>query len=233
MNSITLGRAWQRGTAAAVLLLALTGCPGPETNAVKLPTSTVVSHELKGNDQAEERPPKPKPAAVLTPAPIPYEIQSIPLKPPLSGNLDVPITRKWDYIVIHHSDAESGSASAIDSWHKQRGWMGIGYHFVIGNGRGSGDGLVEVTFRWEQQLHGAHAGSETYNQHGIGICLIGNLEKDHPTDKQIASLVALVNYLQARCKIPSDHILLHRHVRSTDCPGEYFPFYQFVSLLEH
>jgi len=109
----------------------------------------------------------------------------------------------------------------------------VGYHFVIGNGHGSADGAIEVTFRWERQMQGAHAGVEEFNQHGIGICLVGDFEHGHPTEKQIASLVALVNYLQARCRIPTSRVLLHRHIKNTRCPGRNFPFYRFISLLDH
>ena len=37
-------------------------------------------------------------------------------------------------IVIHCSDSSYGTVDIIDHWHKMRGWSGIGYHYVIGNG---------------------------------------------------------------------------------------------------
>ena len=71
---------------------------------------------------------------------------------------DVTIRRTWKYIVIHHSATDSGSAASFDRSHRKRGWDGLGYHFVIGNGRGTGDGVVEVGYRWTRQVTGAHAG---------------------------------------------------------------------------
>jgi N-acetyl-anhydromuramyl-L-alanine amidase AmpD len=163
-----------------------------------------------------------------------YSVTQVPDHPDAVGRLKVPLGRRWNYVVIHHSSTRSGSEASFDRYHRNKlGWRGVGYHFVIGNGHGSPDGKVEVTFRWEKQLHGAHAGVDLYNQHGIGICLVGDYETSYPTRKQITSLAALVNYLQKRCSIPTASILLHRHVRNTKCPGANFPFYEFISLLEH
>ena len=72
--------------------------------------------------------------------------------------------RDWNYIVLHHTASDSGSLDSIHQEHLKRkdkegnSWLGIGYHFVIGNGNGMADGEIEPTFRWRQQLQGAHAG---------------------------------------------------------------------------
>ncbi len=144
-----------------------------------------------------------------------------------------PITREWKYIVIHHSASASGSADAFDYFHRvKRGWEGgLGYHFVIGNGHGSGDGQVEVGHRWLYQSHGAHAGQMEYNQHGIGICLVGNFDEDCPSTRQVRNLVALIRELQQLCDIPSENVILHRHIRDTECPGRNFPYYEVLAQL--
>jgi hypothetical protein len=158
--------------------------------------------------------------------------------PRVAGKLDVPVRRKWKYIIIHHSQTAQGSEAIFDRYHKEeRRWKGVGYDFVIGNGKGSPDGLVEVTFRWEQQMTGAHAASKgnVYNRDGIGICLVGDLEKSYPTARQMEALVGLVNYLQNRCRIPTTNIMGHKHVpgASTKCPGRNFPWYEFYALIDH
>src|SRR6185369_5851266 len=86
-------------------------------------------------------------------------------------------SRAWRFVVLHHTATETGDVETIDENHRARTdssgrpWLGIGYHFVIGNGQGMADGLVEPTFRWNDQLHGAHAGDQIHNEYGIGICL--------------------------------------------------------------
>ena len=141
--------------------------------------------------------------------------------------------RRWKYIVIHHSASYKGSASSIDKYHRDiKGWEnGLGYDFVIGNGRGSRDGQIEVGGRWNKQIKGAHAGDDEYNEYGVGICLIGNFEKNRPTRSQISSLVYLIKYLQKRCNIPKRKIIMHRDIKDTVCPGRHFPHYKLMARL--
>ncbi len=141
--------------------------------------------------------------------------------------------RHWKYIIIHHSGSYKGSASSMDRYHREeRGWKhGLGYHFVIGNGKGSRNGLIEVGGRWNEQMKGAHAGSDEYNQYGVGICLVGNFETNRPTRAQISALVDLIKYLQECCNIPRRKILMHKRLKITDCPGKYFPYSEVMSRL--
>ncbi len=131
--------------------------------------------------------------------------------------------RAWQYIVIHHSATDSGSAASFDQAHKAKGWDGLGYDFVIGNGRGTADGAVEVGYRWRQQLRGAHAGDETMNKHGIGICLVGDFSRSRPTAAQMRSLTRLCNFLADYCGIAPENLRLHGDVKQTECPGRNFP----------
>ncbi len=137
--------------------------------------------------------------------------------------------RDWDYIVIHHTASSGGSVDSIHQSHLKKkdaagnNWLGIGYHFVIGNGSGMRDGEIQPTFRWNEQLHGAHAGNNDYNQHGIGVCLVGNFEKEPPTASQISAVKRLVGTLKAEYDITSERIVGHRDVKETACPGRYFP----------
>src|SRR5206468_7992138 len=98
--------------------------------------------------------------------------------------------RPWKWIIIHHSATPAGSLAVIDREHKEKGWDGCGYHFVIGNGTNSGDGQVEPSARWPIQKWGAHAKTpdNKFNDYGIGICLVGNFDIDRPTAAQIQSL---------------------------------------------
>src|SRR5262245_20642940 len=57
--------------------------------------------------------------------------------------------RDWKYVVVHHTATESGSVESIHESHLKNKdkngnpWLGIGYHFVIGNGAGMPDGMIE------------------------------------------------------------------------------------------
>ncbi len=161
-------------------------------------------------------------------------------KPSYSGNIPsawIPPARleipgRWQAIVIHHSAEDFGDARSYNLAHKERGWDGLGYDFVIDNGNnkdGKPDGCVEVGYRWRQQLVGAHCRARPddnnyWNKHSIGICLVGNFQKHPPTEAQWRSLVKLIHFLQRRYHIPTSKIVGHRDIKPTACPGKYFSF---------
>ncbi len=146
------------------------------------------------------------------------------------------LSNRWQWIVIHHSATLSGNASIFDAYHLREKDMehGLGYHFVIGNGSGSEDGLVEIGRRWREQLDGGHtagkdpASGKPWNQIAIGICLVGDFEHFMPTAKQIASLKALLCDLMAALPIDEQHVKGHNEFRNTDCPGRYLPVADIV-----
>jgi N-acetyl-anhydromuramyl-L-alanine amidase AmpD len=132
---------------------------------------------------------------------------------------------RWKCIVIHHSATEFGGARRFDKGHKDKGWDDLGYHFVIGNGSDTRDGLVEVGPRWKEQRHGAHCRSpeDYYNEHGIGICLVGNFDEEKPTAAQTQALAKLVRFLSKRYAIPPNKVFTHGGVtHQTNCPGKHF-----------
>jgi N-acetyl-anhydromuramyl-L-alanine amidase AmpD len=148
----------------------------------------------------------------------------------------VAIEKKWKAIVIHHSATETGNAAMFDKEHEERGWEGVGYDFVIGNGTDSRDGQVEVTFRWRQQKTGAHCKTPNNwaNEEAVGICLVGDFSKRQPTRRQMRSLEELVEFLQKRYGIRKSRVYGHKHTpgaRPTDCPGRYFPMGRLKSAL--
>lgn len=118
-------------------------------------------------------------------------------------------------IIVHHTAGAAGidpDAKTIDGWHKKNGWSGIGYHFVIRK-----SGTIEKGRAEDEQ--GAHA--EGANKDSIGIHVGGNFDLEQPTPQQVASLVKLLQQLCKKYNIPIDrkHILGHREVGSTACPG--------------
>lgn len=128
--------------------------------------------------------------------------------------------RAWRVIVLHHSAGAVGGAARFDEWHKAKGWDGVGYDFVIGNGTDTGDGALETTFRWREQRDGAHA--KGWNDLAIGICLVGNFEETDPTPKQRETLVRLLRWLMRRFSIPKERVVGHGAVGTTACPGRRF-----------
>ena len=155
---------------------------------------------------------------------VPHAAPIIPVIPPLYPS------KKWRYIIIHHSASDEGNSLYFDKYHHDKGWKGIGYHFVINNGtRGKHDGQIEVSPRWINQEDGSHCNASGMNKIAIGICLVGNFNSEEPSEKQLEALVYLVNILRRYYKIPFSRILGHGRVygANTDCPGEKFPWKEF------
>jgi len=146
----------------------------------------------------------------------------------LAATSHIKINRsKWKYIVAHHSATAQGSAKSFDQEDRRHGMKnGLAYHFVIGNGNGTGDGVIEVGSRWTRQLHGGHVSKWEYNNHGLGICLVGNFEKTHPTPKQLDSFHQLVTYLGGTLLNNKYKFFVHKEINATLCPGRNFPTQQ-------
>ena len=115
--------------------------------------------------------------------------------------------KETNRIILHHTMSGDVSRDVIDEWHKENGWSGIGYHFVI---RYNGD--IEIGRQIDEM--GAHA--KHRNDDSIGIAIVGDFSKNDPTDEQYDSLKKLVNELKTEYKIS----LVEPHHRM--CPGHRF-----------
>ena len=125
---------------------------------------------------------------------------------------------KTNYIVIHcayTTKTQDIGVHEIDRWHRDRGWWGIGYHFVIRR-----DGSIETGRPME--VIGAHV--KGYNDESIGICLVGGRaggkearDQDNFTFQQG---VALHELLQVICQeYPNAKVVGHRDLDSSKtCP---------------
>ncbi len=140
--------------------------------------------------------------------------------------------RRWRYIIIHHSGTPVGNAAIFDRSHRSRRMEnGLAYHFVIGNGKGAGDGEIEVGGRWSKQLQGGHVRSRRMNEISIGIGLVGNFERTYPTRRQTESLLLLVRYLVNKYNISKKRVVGHGDIQRTDCPGKNFSIATFRKKL--
>jgi LysM repeat protein len=53
-------------------------------------------------------------------------------------------SEKWKYIIVHHSATDEGNSENFNIAHMRRGWLGVGYHFIIDNGTsGKADGQTD------------------------------------------------------------------------------------------
>jgi hypothetical protein len=139
---------------------------------------------------------------------------------------------RWKYIIVHNSGTRQGNARIFDYYHRHVRKMpnGLAYHFVIGNGTSSGNGQIEIGNRWTRQLNGGHVHSDYLNYISVGICLVGDFNRDLPTKAEYEALDELVRYLRRRVgKVDGKYSIVRGHKeinpRPTDCPGNRFPLY--------
>lgn len=133
---------------------------------------------------------------------------------------------RWLTITVHHSGTLQGGASAFNRDHLRRHMGGLFYHFVIGNGTQSRDGQIEVGWRWRRHV-------KANRPFDIQICLVGNFNRQQVSEAQFASLVALIQTLQADYGIPTQNIRRHEDIpgKHTACPGSRFPFSRLINEL--
>lgn len=145
---------------------------------------------------------------------------------------DAPVApERWVTILIHDGEEPnevaqfaglgSGSAAGVDR---------SGYHFVIGNGRGIPDGRIEIGALWERQLPGRFSigtRAELPASGAIGIRVVGDGDHHAFTDKQMRSLVWLVQSLQAQYGIPAERVVVESGTAGGARIGRLFPLAWF------
>ena len=124
--------------------------------------------------------------------------------------------RTINAIIVHCSDSPWGDFDAIDSWHKEKGWSGCGYHALILNGWAknsreydpSSNGLIVPGRPLERT--GAHCYG--HNKDSLGICLIG---VDEFTPEQYYSLRQMIDTWRQLYLVSDGMIRGHRDFQQT------------------
>lgn len=127
------------------------------------------------------------------------------------------------YITVHHDGmdpffdtdqrATAARIEAIRRAHRRRGWGDIGYHYVV-------DRAGRVWEGRSLRYQGAHVKNKNYAN--IGIVVLGNFDKQQPTQAQLASVRQLVGSLMDRFHVPTSRVYTHQELAPTACPGRYF-----------
>ena len=127
--------------------------------------------------------------------------------------------QETSYIVIHCSQtrpSQNIGAKDIDRWHRERGWLKIGYGTVIKR-----DGTIEQG-REDDEVQAAVKG---YNHTSFNLCLVGGakeedwkIEDDNFTGEQFESLKKELTRLVQ--KYPDARIVGHRDLDDKKfCPS--------------
>lgn len=101
----------------------------------------------------------------------------------------------------------------IRQWHKEQGWLDVGYHFVIRR-----DGTVEEGRPVD--VVGSHV--KDWNSRSVGVCLVGGIDDKGKfvanfTEAQMHELRGLLQALLA--KYPTAKLMAHHLVAPKACPS--------------
>lgn len=121
--------------------------------------------------------------------------------------------REINLIVIHHS-GDCDTLEKIRDLHvNKNGWDDIGYHFLIGREGQMFNGRKIETI-------GSHAIG--HNSSSIGICLLGNFDKEMPQESQLSALNQIITSLMQDFHLKTDCIKFHRDFEGVgkSCPGK-------------
>ena len=135
--------------------------------------------------------------------------------------------RQINKIIIHCSATPEGrktSAEEIKSWHLERGFSDIGYHYII---------HLDGSISYGRNIDKIGAHSKGQNKMSIGVCYIGGLDecldpKDTRTPQQKESLLILLKTLK---KLHSKAVIYgHRDFSEKACPS--FDAFDEYKLIE-
>ena len=132
----------------------------------------------------------------------------------------------WHTAAHGHDDVDfDTTAVEINAWHIERGWNGIGYHYVIRK-----DGRLE--YGRDESTPGAHV--QGYNKKSIGICFSGHGDIKPLTPDQLYAGLALTKKLLKKYGLPIDRVVGHRELPNVHktCPGTKVDMDQIRDLLE-
>lgn len=121
-----------------------------------------------------------------------------------------------DAIFVHCSATKPSmnwGVREVRQSHKERGFLDVGYHFIIKR-----DGTVEAGR--DESVIGSHA--KGYNHNSIGVCLIGGVDdrmkpEANFTPTQMVALRSLLVELLA--KYPGSVLRAHHDVAPKACPS--------------
>ncbi|MCP3903458.1 MAG: N-acetylmuramoyl-L-alanine amidase [Planctomycetes bacterium] len=213
---LELTTATRRGFLLAGLGFVMTACSKTQEAVTMLPAPAWDMHPTPGPRLAQ-----PVPAAAAGPVRSRAEWATGAPVPALMDPM-APIR----HVTIHHdgmqpfhgSDdrAAEGRLDAIRRAHRSKDWGDIGYHFAV-------DRAGNVWEARPLRYQGAHV--KNCNEGNIGIVVLGNFDRQRPTDTQVEALRGQTSMLMRVYGVPPRNLRTHQEWAATRCPGRHLQQY--------
>jgi hypothetical protein len=131
---------------------------------------------------------------------------------PRNGEYPLRDLDKVDRIILHHAGCcchDNCNAEMYANVHiNERGWAGIGYHFVIEK-----DAKLYQT----NDINRASTHTQQNNMRGIGVCLSGDFTQEKLPSDMRKTLIKTLKYLRRKYDIKE--VWMHRDFHTTICPA--------------
>ena len=113
---------------------------------------------------------------------------------------------RWNRIEIFFSGTAAGNIKQIASLRGLAKADDVNFHFLVCNGRGSGNGQIQASEKWQRQWSCIPGRMWYGSGETIRICMISDGKKNNPTDCQMKRTVELVEVLSIKFEIAPKQI---------------------------
>jgi len=113
---------------------------------------------------------------------------------------------RWNCIEIYYSATKAGNIEQLASLSGLTSAEDINCHFVVCNGLGADDGLIQPSEKWQRQWSSIPGRTWYGSAQTIRICVVADGKSICPTDFQVKRTEALVEGLRRRFNIRPEHI---------------------------
>lgn len=137
----------------------------------------------------------------------------------------------WTHLLIHHSaghDTPGLELAEIRRYHMDvRSWSDIGYHAITEEI----DGVAATIFARPWWRPGSHCPQQGMNRRALGHCIVGNFSAAPPSRELLTAAAVGTASMCYLGRIPLENVQRHRDYKATECPGDLFPWSEFVELV--
>jgi len=107
----------------------------------------------------------------------------------------------WQRIEVSYSNTQAGNINSIALVSGLTSSDDVNYHFVVCNGKGGENGLIQPTAKWKAQYPALANKSWYGSRNTIRVNVIANNSDAVPTDSQIKRVNNLLDSLCQKCSI--------------------------------
>ncbi len=116
----------------------------------------------------------------------------------------------WTRVPFDDFKSTAARLESIRNAHLGRGFGDIGYHYII-------DRKGRLWQGRDMRYQGAHV--RDHNEHNLGVMVLGNFNRQSPTDEQYQTLRRTLVHFMKKNRVARAEVHTHQELGPTSCPG--------------